>query len=186
MSKPITDRRSTLVPPATEVRNTLVNANDATPNAANRTEEKQMIEKQNETLAIEATIEMLRDQRAQMKTLTDAYADMSRATADFVRKATATRFPETPPKPPKAPPPVSTHLRRFTGAIAEKVTATAALLTDEQRARIVAIVPPFISATLSNDPEVVALVVRWMDLPPDDIAREMVANLGGFERRFAQ
>jgi hypothetical protein len=182
MSEHITNRCSTLVPPAS----TLVNESDTKTKAAERAKERHMIDKQNGKLAIEATIEMLRDQRAQMKTLTDACADMSRATAEYVRRAAAARFPQTAPRPPKAPPPVSTHLRRFTIAIAEKVAATSALLTDEQRGRIAALVPTFACAALGNDPDVVAMVVRWMDLPPEDIAREMVANFDAFERRFAQ
>lgn len=183
MSKSINaNQRPKSVPPVGELRVTVVNASDPKPDPA---EERKRLDKHHETLAIEAAVEMMRDQRAQMKTLTDACADMSRATAEYVRKAAAARFPGPPPKP-KAPPPVSTHLRRFTHAIGEKVAATTAMLTDDQRTRIAAIIPAFTVATLSNDPEVIALVVRWMDLPPEDIAHELVASLDAFERRFAQ
>lgn len=144
-----------------------------------------MIDKQNDRLALEATIEALAEHRAQMKKLTDACADMSHATAEFVRRAAAVRFPQAAPKAPKPPPPVSTYLRRFATAIAEKVAATTALLTDQQRARLGSIVPAFTCAALGDEPDVVAMVVRWMDLPPADIAREMVTNLDAFERRFA-
>jgi hypothetical protein len=183
MSKNINaNQRPKSVPLVGELRVTVVNASEPKPDPV---EESARVDKRHETLAIEAAVEMMRDQRAQMKTLTDACADMSRATAEYVRKAAAARFPE-PPAKPKAPPPVSTHLRRFTHAIGEKVTATTALLTDEQRTRVAAILPAFTVATLSNDAEVVALVVRWMDLSPEDIARELVVSLDAFERRFAQ
>jgi hypothetical protein len=183
MSKHITstDRRSKRVPPASEVRVVIVTDRDMT-NTTNHPDENPMIDRQTEKLAIEATIEALREHRSQMKTLTDACADMGHATAELVRKGAAARFPQ---RAPKAPPPVSTHLRRFTNAIAEKVHAITELLTDEQRTRIGAIAPSFISAALGNEPDVVAMVMRWMDLHPDEIVREMITNLDSLERSFA-
>lgn len=184
MSKYINaDRRLKLMPPAESgVRVVVVSATSGT---TDRAEEKPMIDKPSDRLALEATIEALREQRAQMKTLTDACADMGHATAELVRRAAAAQFPQAAPKAPKPPPPVSTHLRRFASAIAEKVVATTALLTDQQRARLGALVPAFTCAALGNEPDVVAMVVHWMDLPPEAIARDMITNLDAFERRFA-
>jgi hypothetical protein len=181
MSKHVNpNHRPKVIPPAgSELRVTIVNARDASAEPA----KQKSVDK--ELLAMEIASEHLREQRAQMKTLTDACAAMGHASAEYVRKAATARFPEPAPRPPKAPPPVSTYLRRFTHAIAEKVTATTALLTDDQRTRIGAIIPGFTCATLGNEPDVVALVVRWMELPPEDIARELAANLEAFERRFA-
>jgi hypothetical protein len=180
MSKHVNpNHRPKFVPPAgSELRVTTVNASDANAEPARQ----KPIDK--EQLAIEVAIEHLREQRALMKTLTDACAAMGHASAEYMRNAAGARLPAAP-RPPKAPPPVSTHLRRFTQAIAEKVTATAALLTDDRRVRITAIIPGFTRAAVGNEPDVVALVVRWMDLPPEDIARELVADLDAFERSFA-
>src|SRR5690606_11803884 len=78
------DRRLKLMPSAESgVRVVVANASDAsdtTSSTTDRAEEKQMIDKPNDRLALEATIEALREQRAQMKTLTDACADMGHAT----------------------------------------------------------------------------------------------------------
>lgn len=133
-------------------------------------------------IAVE-TIETMRASAAQSQALVEAYADMGHAAAELMRRAAAARFPRA--RELKAPPPVSTHLRRFVNALAEKTVATIALLTDEQRARLGALVPVFTSAALANEADVVAMVVGWLDLPPEDLARELVANVDALERRFA-
>jgi hypothetical protein len=134
-------------------------------------------------IAIEAAVDALREQTAQIKALSEAYADMSYATAELLRSRAAAIRPRTTRKAP--PPPVSTHLRRFADALADKTSATSALLTDDQRRRIGTLVPAFTCAALGNEPDVVAMVVRWLDLSPEDIAHDLTTNLDAFERRFA-
>ena len=69
--------------------------------------------------------------------------------------------------------------------LADKATATVALLTDEQRARLGAIVPSFTSAALADEPDVIAMVAIWLDLAPDEIARDLASSIDDLERRFA-
>jgi len=128
---------------------------------------------------IETALEALRAQTSQVKSLTDSWADMGHATAALMLRAATARAPR------QAPPPVSTRLRRFAKVLADKVTATAELLSDDQRARVAAIVPAFTFAVLANEPDVIALVTRWLDLAPDEIARDLASNLDAIERRFA-
>jgi hypothetical protein len=68
----------------------------------------------------EALIEALRAQSAQVKALTDAYADIGRAAAELLRRTAAAREQRT------ASPPVSTQLRGFAQLIADKAIATSA------------------------------------------------------------
>lgn len=151
-------------------------------NHPKKTQENQM--KTDRELAMEMSMETIRLSAAQTQALVDAYADMGHAAADLMRRVAAARFPQ-PEKALKAPPPVSTHLRRFVKALAEKVTATIALLTDEQRTRLGALVPAFTGAALANEPDVFVMVIRWLDLPPDVLARELAASVDDLEKRFA-
>jgi len=140
-----------------------------------------MNENETQTMATsgEALLEALRAQTAQVKVLVDAYADMGHAAAEVVRKTVAARNRVAPP------PPVSAQLHRFATLLADKATATVALLTDEQRARLGAIVPSFTSAALADEPDVIAMVASWLDLAPDEIARDLASSIDDLERRFA-
>lgn len=128
---------------------------------------------------IETALEALRAQTAQLKSLTDSWTDMGHATAELIRRSATARAPR------KAPPPVSIQLRQFAKVLADKVAATAEMLSDDQRARVAAIVPAFTFAVLANEPDVIALVTRWLDLAPEKISRDLASNLDAIERRFA-
>lgn len=123
-----------------------------------------------------AMVEALRAQSAQLQTMVDVYADIGRAAAEVLRSRARQIAP---------PPPVSAQLPGFSARLAAKATATIALLTDEQVRRLAALVPSFTRAALTNEPDVVAAVLLWLDLEPADLARVLVANLGDLERRFA-
>lgn len=126
--------------------------------------------------------EIVRAQNAQVQKLVDACTDVSHAAAELLRSRASTPAPSRPRKPP---PPVTTHLRQFADLLANKIDATIALLTQEQRTRLGALVPAFVRASLANEPDVVATVVRWFDIAPEDIARDLATNLDTFEHRFA-
>ncbi len=131
---------------------------------------------QSNAAATEAAIEALRAQSVRLQTMADAFADMGHATAETLRSRARQIAP---------PPPVSTQLRRFVGQLARKAASTIALFTDEQRTRIGALIPGFTQAALSNEPDVVAMVMAWIDLEPADLARSLVTSLDDLERRFA-
>lgn len=129
--------------------------------------------------ASEGISDALRAQSAQLQTMVDAYADLNHAAAELLR-AKARQ-----PARRVGAPPVSTQLRGFVARLANKATATIALLTGEQRARLAALVPGFTQAAFANEPDVIAMVMSWLDLPPDELARVLVASLDDLERRFA-
>ena len=131
---------------------------------------------QSNAAATEAAIEALRAQSVRLQTMADAFADMGHATAEMLRSRARQIAP---------PPPVSTQLRGFVGQLARKATLTIALLTDEQQTRIGALIPAFTRAAFSNEPDVIAMVMAWLDLEPADLARALVSDLGDLERRFA-
>lgn len=133
-----------------------------------------------ETLRMQA--EFLRAQNAQMQTLVDAYAEMSHATAAMLR---ARALACAPRRVRPAPPPVATELHQFAAVLTNKIKATIALLNEGQRARLAALVPGFVRASLANEPDVVAMVVRWLAVSPADIAHDLGTNLDAFARRFA-
>lgn len=139
----------------------------------------EMVRAQAEALRVQT--EIVRAQSAQVQALVASYADVGHATAELLRS----RASAIARQRPRRPPPVTTHLHRFAEGRAQKTAATIALLTEEQRTRLGALVPAFTSAALANEPDVVATVVRWFDLPPEGIARDLVSNLDAFERRFA-
>lgn len=129
--------------------------------------------------ATEAISDALRAQSAQLQTMVDAYADLNHAAAELLR--TKARLPARR----VGLPPVSAQLRGFVARLANKATATIALLTGEQRARLAALVPGFTQAAFANEPEVIAMVMSWLDLAPDELARVLVASFDDLERRFA-
>lgn len=128
----------------------------------------------------EAVLDALLAQTAAMTELVDAYAGLGRAAAGVIRSTSAARA-----RPVAPPPPVSSHLQRFTTELTDKIIATAAQLTEEHRARLGALVPAFTQAALQNEPDVIAKVTAWLDLAPDEIARSLVSELDELERRFA-
>jgi hypothetical protein len=129
--------------------------------------------------ATEALSDALRPQSAQLQTMVDAYADLNHAAAELLRAKAQ------PLARRVCLPPVSVRLRGFVAQLANKATATIALLTGEQRGRLAALVPGFTRAAFANEPEVIAMVMSWLDLAPHELARVLVASLGDLERRFA-
>lgn len=132
--------------------------------------------KQTKETATATMVEVMRTQSAQLQTMVDGYADISHATAELLRSRASQIA---------APPPVSAQLRRFGTMLAAKATATMSLLTKEQGQRLAVLVPSFTRAALANDPDVIAMVMMWLDLEPFELARVLVASLPDLERRFA-
>lgn len=126
--------------------------------------------------ATAAMVEVMRTQTAQLQTIVDGYADISHATAELLRSRA---------RQIAAPPPVSAQLRGFGAMLATKAAATMSMLTQEQGQRLGALVPGFTRAALANDPDVIAMVMMWLDLEPCELARVLVASLPDLERRFA-
>jgi hypothetical protein len=133
-------------------------------------------ERQTKEVAAAAMVEVLRVQSAQLQTMVDAYADIGHATAEVLRSRA---------RQIAAPPPISAQLRGFGARLAAKAAATISLLTEDQGRRLAALIPSFTRAALANDPDVVAMVMMWLDLEPHDLARALVASLPDLERRFA-
>lgn len=134
---------------------------------------------QSNAAATEAIRDAVRAQSAQLQSMVDAYADLNHAAAELLRAKAR------PAARKVAPPPVSAQLRGFVARLASNATATIALLTDEQRVRLAALVPGFTRAAFANEPEVIAMVMSWLDLASEDVARVLVASLDDLERRFA-
>jgi hypothetical protein len=133
-------------------------------------------DRQSKETAAAAMVEVMRTQSAQLQTMVDAYADISHATAEVLR---------TRARQIAAPPPVSAQLRGFGAMLAAKAAATMSLLTNEQGRRLAVLVPSFTRAALANDPDVIAMVMMWLDLEPCELARVLVASLPDLARRFA-
>ena len=133
-------------------------------------------DKQMKETAAAAMVEVMRAQSAQLQTMVDAYADISHATAEVLRSRT---------RQIAAPPPISAQLRGFGARLAAKASATISLLTEDQGRRLAALIPAFTRSVLANDPDVIAMVMMWLDLEPCELARVLVANLSDLERRFA-
>lgn len=134
---------------------------------------------QSNAAATEAIRDAVRAQSAQLQSMVDAYADLNHAAAELLRAKARPAVRKV------APPPVSAQLRGFVARLASNATATIALLTDEQRVRLAALVPGFTRAAFANEPEVIAMVMSWLDLASEDVARVLVASLDDLERRFA-
>jgi len=133
-------------------------------------------DRQMKETAAAAMVEVMRAQSAQLQTMVDAYADISHATAEVLRSRV---------RQIAAPPPISTQLRGFGARLAAKASATISLLTGDQGRRLAALIPAFTRAALANDPDVIAMVMMWLDLEPCELAGVLVASLPDLERRFA-
>lgn len=133
-------------------------------------------DRQTKEAATAAMVEVMRTQTAQPQTMVDSYADISHATAELLRSRA---------RQIATPPPVSAQLRGFGAMLATKATATISMLTNEQGERLAVLVPGFTRAALANDPDVIAMVMMWLDLEPCELARVLVASLADLERRFA-
>ncbi len=85
--------------------------------------------------------------------------------------------------PPPAP--ISKLLTGFAAVLREKVIMTAALLTPEDRDRLIRLAPRFTQALGTNAPDLVKLVGGLVQLAPDLIALWLRAHLDLLETRFA-
>lgn len=83
------------------------------------------------------------------------------------------------------PPPVASLLHGFSRALADMVDAISKRLPDTIRARLRAIAPGFIRATVANDPDVVQLFAMLLAAEPDEAARWLVEQIDLLEQRFA-
>jgi hypothetical protein len=83
------------------------------------------------------------------------------------------------------PPPVASMLHGFTRALADKIDAISARLSNEVRERLSAIGPGFVRATVANDPDVVQLFAMLLAATPDEAAHWLIEQVDLLEERFA-
>ena len=89
---------------------------------------------------------------------------------------------QTPPAPPA---PVSRLLTQFAEALREKLAAVGALLSNNERGRLVAIAPRVLERIEAQDEDVREMIVQLLPQPPTAIAVWLALHVRRLEARFA-